>query len=76
MFNDVFGGLDIHQLAALVSCLVPVERTQDAVKLSMTLAEPLRRLQDTARHIAEVSVWDGGVCERGEGGTVWSGCGR
>ena len=28
MFNGVFGGLDKHQLVALVSCLVPVEKSQ------------------------------------------------
>lgn len=28
MFNGVFGGLDRHQLVALVSCLVPVEKSQ------------------------------------------------
>ena len=27
MFNGVFGGLDKHQLVALVSCLVPVEKS-------------------------------------------------
>lgn len=54
MFNDAFRGLDPPQLAALVSCLVPVERTQDAIKLSNELAGALRTLQDTARHIAEV----------------------
>lgn len=54
MFTDAFRGLDPHQLAALVSCLVPVERTQDAIKLSNELAGALRTLQDTARHIAEV----------------------
>lgn len=28
MFDGTFGSLDIHQLAAVVSCLVPVERSQ------------------------------------------------
>lgn len=62
MFNDAFRGLDPHQLAALVSCLVPVERTQDAIKLSNELAGALRTLQDTARHIAEVGHRFGFAC--------------
>lgn len=55
MFNGVFNSLDPHQLVAVVSCLVQVEKTQEQIRLQQELAEPLRKLQETARHIAEVS---------------------
>ncbi|KAI8476858.1 MAG: rRNA-processing arch domain-containing protein [Monoraphidium minutum] len=63
MFNGLFLGLDKHQLAALVSCLVFVEKTEDEVELTKMLAEPLAQLQArargagsaAARHIAKVS---------------------
>lgn len=45
MFNGVFMNLDKHKLAALVSCLVFCERTNDEVALARTLAEPLAQLQ-------------------------------
>ena len=35
MFNGTFNGLDVHQLVALVSCLVPVEKSN--VRLAFTL---------------------------------------
>jgi ATP-dependent RNA helicase DOB1 len=56
MFNGTFGSLNKHQLAALVSCLVPVEEARGDVTVQAELADPLRQLQDTARHIAEVSL--------------------
>ncbi|EFN51423.1 hypothetical protein CHLNCDRAFT_28067, partial [Chlorella variabilis] len=55
LVNGTFGGLDKHQLVALVSCLVPVDRTNEKVKLSAQMAAPLGQLQAVARHIAEVS---------------------
>ena len=45
MFNGVFAELDVHQLVALVACLVPVEKTQDEVHLSRTLGPALIKLQ-------------------------------
>ena len=55
MFNGVFKRLDKHQLAALASCLVPVEKTNDEIALAAALAEPLAQLQLSAKRIAEVS---------------------
>ncbi|KAL4421012.1 hypothetical protein ABPG77_008849 [Micractinium sp. CCAP 211/92] len=55
MFNGTFGSLDKHELVALVSCLVPVDRSNEQVKLSVQLAKPLSQLQEAAKHIAEVS---------------------
>ncbi|KAL4452733.1 hypothetical protein ABPG75_008395 [Micractinium tetrahymenae] len=55
MFDGTFGGLDKHELVALVSCLVPVERSNEQVKLSVQLGGPLSQLQEAARRIAEVS---------------------
>eukprot|EP00877_Chromochloris_zofingiensis_P012613 jgi/Chrzof1/7605/Cz02g29270.t1 len=55
MFNGVFANLDKHQLVALVSCLVPVEKSNEDIVLTRQLAEPLKQLQDTAKMIAEVS---------------------
>ena len=54
MFNGVFNGLDKHQLVALVSCLVPVEKSNEQIVLKEQLAGPLNDLQDAARTIAEV----------------------
>ena len=103
MFNGTFNSLDKHQLASLVSCLVPVDKSnvsrlrsctnqsqrfiayqgefldllsnqgvqnnyqeglaevssrflQEQVKLTTELAEPLRSLQDAAKHIASLSL--------------------
>ena len=55
MFNGVFNGLDKHQLVALVSCLVPVEKSNEQIALKEMLAGPLQDLQETAQTIAEVS---------------------
>lgn len=55
MFNGTFNGLDKHQLVALVSCLVPGEKSQEEIKLTRALADPLSQLQQTARRIAEIS---------------------
>jgi ATP-dependent RNA helicase DOB1 len=56
MFDGTFGSLDKHQLAALVSCLVPVENTNSEIQLQIPLANALGKLQQTARHIAETST--------------------
>ncbi|GBF91342.1 hypothetical protein Rsub_03662 [Raphidocelis subcapitata] len=55
MMNGVFSHLDKHRLAALVSCLVPVEKTQDEPDVTREMADPLAALQAAARRIAEVS---------------------
>jgi len=56
MFDGTFGSLDKHQLAALVSCLVPVENTNSEIQLQVPLANALGKLQQTARHIADTST--------------------
>ncbi|KAG7669038.1 hypothetical protein Ndes2526A_g00745 [Nannochloris sp. 'desiccata'] len=56
MFDGTFGSLDKHQLAALVSCLVPVENTNSEIQLQAPLANALGKLQHTARHIADTST--------------------
>ncbi|KAI7838418.1 hypothetical protein COHA_007790 [Chlorella ohadii] len=55
MFDGTFGSLDKHQLVALVSCLVPVDRSNDQIKLTAQLAGPLTALQAAALRIAQVS---------------------
>ena len=45
MLNGVFSALDPPRLAALVSCLVFVEKTNDEVRIKAQLAEPLAQLQ-------------------------------
>ncbi len=50
----LFTDIDHHQVAALASCFLPVEKSNEQVHLKNELAWPLRKLQDTARKIAEV----------------------
>lgn len=45
MFNGVFSELDAHQLAALASCLVPVEKTKDEIDIVKQMAKPIAALQ-------------------------------
>lgn len=54
MFNGLFNELDHHQLVALSSCFLPLEKSNEQVHLKNELAMPLRRMQETARKIAEV----------------------
>jgi ATP-dependent RNA helicase DOB1 len=49
-FND----LDHHQVAALASCFIPVDKSTEQIQLRSELARPLQQLQDSARRIAEV----------------------
>lgn len=56
MLNGTFNALDRHQLVAMVSCLVQVEKSNEQIRLKESLARPLQALQDAARRIAEVSV--------------------
>ncbi|GFR47001.1 hypothetical protein Agub_g8684, partial [Astrephomene gubernaculifera] len=55
LLNGTFSRLEPAQLVALASCLVPVEKSAEAIKLTAQMAEPLAQLQAAARHIAEVS---------------------
>uniref|UniRef100_A0A0C9RKJ1 TSA: Wollemia nobilis Ref_Wollemi_Transcript_13665_3749 transcribed RNA sequence n=1 Tax=Wollemia nobilis TaxID=56998 RepID=A0A0C9RKJ1_9CONI len=54
MFNGTFNDLDHHQLAALASCFIPCDKSNEQINLTNELAKPLRQLQDSARWIAEV----------------------
>jgi hypothetical protein len=45
MFNGTLLGLDIHSLVALVSCLIPVEKSTEHVKLTAQLGPVLVQLQ-------------------------------
>ena len=55
IFNGVFNDLTPEQCAALCSCFVFNEKSEQQVKLKEELAAPLRVLQETARRIAKVS---------------------
>ncbi|XP_045822701.1 DExH-box ATP-dependent RNA helicase DExH10 [Trifolium pratense] len=54
MFNGTFNDLDHHQIAALASCFIPVEKSTEQIQLRSELARPLQQLQDSARRIAEI----------------------
>ena len=56
MFNGVFAGLNPHELVALASCFMPVEKsnTSNMDKSAKALAKPLKALQDAAREIGNV----------------------
>lgn len=51
-----FTELDHHQVVALASCFVPVEKSNEQIQLRNELAKPLQQLQESARRIAEVSL--------------------
>ncbi|CAE6461897.1 unnamed protein product [Rhizoctonia solani] len=55
IFNGVFNNLLPEQCAALLSCFVFTEKSEQATKLKEELAGPLRTLQETARRIAKVA---------------------
>ncbi|KZT54268.1 antiviral helicase [Calocera cornea HHB12733] len=55
IFNGVFNSLTPEQCAALLSCFVFSEKSEQAVKLGEELAAPLRQLQEIARRIAKVT---------------------
>jgi len=55
MLEGAFSSLDIHQVVAVTSCLVPVEKSQTQIDVQPALKEPLRILKETASHIAKVS---------------------
>ncbi|KAL6985027.1 Helix-loop-helix protein 2 [Sarracenia purpurea var. burkii] len=54
MFNGTFNELDHHQIAALVSCFIPGDKSNEQIQLRAELAKPLQQLQDSARRIAEI----------------------
>ncbi|CAO1614210.1 unnamed protein product [Sympodiomycopsis kandeliae] len=55
IFNGVFNDLTPEQCAALLSCFVFTEKSEQPVRLKEDLAAPLRIMQETARRIAKVS---------------------
>lgn len=55
MFDGTFGALDEHELASLLSCMVPVENSQACPKLPLRLSNALLRLKQVAGHIYDVS---------------------
>ncbi|XP_073016250.1 DExH-box ATP-dependent RNA helicase DExH10 isoform X2 [Primulina eburnea] len=54
MFNGTFNDLDHHQVAALSSCFIPGDKSNEQIHLRAELAIPLQQLRDSARTIAEV----------------------
>ncbi|KAJ9167383.1 hypothetical protein P3X46_022041 [Hevea brasiliensis] len=54
MFNGTFNDLDHHQVAALASCFIPVDKSSEQIHLRSELAKPLQQLQESARKIAEI----------------------
>ncbi|WCJ34658.1 RNA helicase ATP-dependent SK12/DOB1 protein [Euphorbia peplus] len=54
MFNGTFNDLDHHQVAALASCFIPVDKSNEQIQLRSELAKPLQQLQESARKIAEI----------------------
>ncbi|KAH7855477.1 hypothetical protein Vadar_025323 [Vaccinium darrowii] len=54
MFNGTFNDLDHHQIAALASCFIPVDKSSEQIQLRAELAKPLQQLQNSARRIAEI----------------------
>jgi ATP-dependent RNA helicase DOB1 len=55
MFDGTFGALDAHELASLLSCMVPVEKSRGCPKLPLRLSNALLRLKQVAGHIFDVS---------------------
>jgi len=55
LFNGFCNDLDVHQINALLSCVVFEEKTDQMPKLTEVLAKPLRLMQDLAKRIATVS---------------------
>ena len=58
MFNGAFRGLDHHQLVALCSCFVPVEKSKENEDIHdratrEALAKPLASLKEAARLVGE-----------------------
>eukprot|EP00003_Mantamonas_plastica_P002160 TRINITY_DN115_c0_g1_i5.p1 TRINITY_DN115_c0_g1~~TRINITY_DN115_c0_g1_i5.p1 ORF type:complete len:193 (-),score=67.58 TRINITY_DN115_c0_g1_i5:22-600(-) len=56
IFRNAFDKLDVPQCVAMLSCLTEPEKSEKTVKLKEELNNPLRILQEAARHIAQVSI--------------------
>ncbi|XP_065000088.1 DExH-box ATP-dependent RNA helicase DExH10 isoform X1 [Musa acuminata AAA Group] len=54
MFNGTFNDLDHHQVAALASCFIPCDKSNEQIHLRNELTKPLQQLQDSARRIAQI----------------------
>ncbi|KAF6151368.1 hypothetical protein GIB67_040641 [Kingdonia uniflora] len=54
MFNGTFNDLDHHQVAALASCFIPGEKSNEQIHLRTELGKPLLQLQESTRRIAEI----------------------
>jgi superfamily II RNA helicase len=52
LFNDI----DHHQVVAIASCFLPVEKSNEQVRLKDELAWPLEKLKETAKQLAEVCL--------------------
>ncbi|KAG5437942.1 hypothetical protein PCANB_000288 [Pneumocystis canis] len=57
IFNGVFNNLTSEQCAALLSCFVFQEKSEETPKFKEELASPLRMMQEIVRRIAKVS-WE------------------
>ena len=55
MFDGTFSKLDFHSVAALASCLIPMEKSNETIKLKAVLTKSLNALQDAAKRIADLS---------------------
>ncbi|KAK0073851.1 hypothetical protein PV326_013002, partial [Microctonus aethiopoides] len=55
IFNGLFNALSVPQMAALLSCFVCDEKSNEMPKSTDELSGPLRQMQDLARRIAKVS---------------------
>ena len=55
LFNGLFNEMDPAQTAAVLSCFVCDERSNEMPKMSGELSGPLRTMQDMAKRIASVS---------------------
>lgn len=53
-FSGTFNDLDHHQIAALTSCFIPSDKSNEQIQLRTELAKPLQQLKESARRIAEV----------------------
>merc|ERR1712025_1435691 len=55
MFNGLFNDMSPPLVAAILSCFVCTEKSNEMPKLTDALSGPLRTMQDMARRIAKVS---------------------
>ena len=55
VFNGLFNEMSPAQSAAILSCFVCDEKSNEMPKLTQELSGPLRQMQDMAKQIAKVS---------------------